>query len=84
MSPHKPPAAAKALLRFLLPGPVFDEFAGDLEERFHRVAKSNPSAARHAYWKDVLSPTVLRFRREARGMPLPRDHPRARDEETVS
>jgi predicted permease len=71
VSPHKPPAAATALLRFLLPGPVFDEFAGDLEERFHRVAESNPSAARRAYWKDVLSPTVLRFRREARGMPLP-------------
>ena len=71
MSPHHPPAAAQALLRLLLPGTVHDSFAGDLEERFHRLASSDVRAARRGYWKDVLSPTVLRFRKETRGMPLP-------------
>ena len=71
MSPYRPPLAARALLRLLLPGSVHDSFAGDLEERFHRLAESDLRAARGGYWKDVLSPTILRFRKEARGMPLP-------------
>lgn len=71
MSPYRPPAAARALLRLLLPGAVHEEFAGDLEERFHRVAEVDVKSARRNYWRDVLSPTVIRFRREARGMPLP-------------
>ena len=33
MSPHRPPALARALLRLLLPGALHDAFAGDLEER---------------------------------------------------
>lgn len=71
LSRHRPPLAARALLRLLLPGSIHESFAGDLEERFHRLAKSNPRAARRGYWTDVLSPTVRRFRSEARGMPLP-------------
>lgn len=70
-SPARPPALARALLRVLLPAAVRESFAGDLEERFHRDAHDDPSAARRAYWKSVLSPTVLHLRREVRGMPLP-------------
>ena len=54
-----------------MPGALHDAFAGDLEERFHRTAEVDLSAARRGYWRDVLSPTILRFRREAKGMPLP-------------
>ena len=68
---RRPPAAARALLRILLPGDLYEVFAGDLEERFHTTAERNPSLARREYWKDVLSPTVLRLRREVRGMSLP-------------
>ena len=71
MSPHRPPRLARALLRLRLPGALHDAFAGDLEERFHRTAEVDLSAARRGYWRDVLSPTILRFRREAKGMPLP-------------
>ena len=71
MSPHPPPRLARALLRLLLPGALHDAFAGDLEERFHRTAEVDLAAARRGYWRDVLSPTILRFRREAKGMPLP-------------
>ena len=75
MTPHRPPAAARALLRLLLPGDVHESFAGDREERFHRVGQTSLAQARLDYWKDVLSPTVLRLRREARGMPLPQGSP---------
>lgn len=71
MTDRRPPAAARALLRLLLPRDVHDAFAGDLEERFHRVGATSARRARLGYWKDVLSPTVLRLRREAKGMPLP-------------
>lgn len=71
MSPHRPPLVARVLLRLLLPWALHDAFAGDLEERFHRLAQTDPGRARRKYWGDVLSPTVLRFRSEARGMPLP-------------
>lgn len=71
MRPRRPPFVARALLRLFLPGAIHESFAGDLEERFHGLAESDPEAARRGYWGDVLSPTVLRFRREARGMPLP-------------
>ena len=67
----RPPALARAVLRWRLPAALHDSFAGDLEERFARLVGVDPRAARRAYWKDVLSPTVLRFRREARGMALP-------------
>ena len=71
MSPHRPPRLARALLRLRLPEALHDAFAGDLEERFHRTAGVDLSAARRGYWRDVLSPTILRFRRAAKGMPLP-------------
>jgi len=71
LSPHRPPAAAQALLRLLLPGAVYESFAGDLEERFHRTAATDLAAARRSYWKDVLSPSVLQCRKESQGMPLP-------------
>lgn len=71
MSHRRPPLPARLLLSLLLPSAVREAFAGDLEERFHRTADADPRAARRAYWRDVLSPTVLRLRKEARGMPLP-------------
>lgn len=61
MSRRRPPIVARALLRFILPADLHEAFAGDLEERFQRVADSNEMAARRGCWKDVLSPTVLRF-----------------------
>ncbi|HSM61846.1 MAG TPA: permease prefix domain 2-containing transporter, partial [Longimicrobiales bacterium] len=67
----RPPALARALLRALLPAGVREAFAGDLEERFHRDVARDARVARRSYWKNVLSPTVLRLRREVRGMPLP-------------
>ncbi len=70
-APSRPPLLARLLLHVLLPATVRDGFAGDLEERFHREASRNLSAARRHYWKDVLSPSLFRLRREARGMPLP-------------
>jgi predicted permease len=63
------------LLRALLPGSVHEALAGDLEERFAHRAATDPGAARRSYWKDILSPTLLRLRREARGMPLPPGSP---------
>ena len=64
MSRRRPPLLARLLLGLLLPRSVRDDFAGDLEERFQRTAADRPRAARRAYWRDVLSPTVLRLRRE--------------------
>ncbi|MEQ9400106.1 MAG: ABC transporter permease [Longimicrobiales bacterium] len=68
---RRPPLLARLILRAVLPGSVHDGFAGDLEQRFHRTAATDPRAARHAYWRDVLSPSLLALRREARGMGLP-------------
>ncbi|MEK9499624.1 ABC transporter permease [Gaopeijia maritima] len=73
----RPPLLARALLRLLLPGSVHDAFAGDLEERFARDHDTDPRAARRGYWRDVLSPSVLRLRREVKGMPLPPGTPPA-------
>lgn len=67
----RPPLLARWLIRRLLPAAVRDAFAGDLEERFAREHASDPGRARRNYWRDVLSPTVLRLRREVKGMPLP-------------
>ena len=75
MAPDRPPVVARALLRVLLPGDVHESFAGDLEEHFHRVGRASLAQAHLGYWKDVLSPTVLRLQREARGMPLPPGSP---------
>ena len=74
-SSPRPPRLARALLRLLLPqgsGGIRDSFAGDLEERFRQRATTDPRGARRVYWNDVLSPTVLRLRREVKGMHLPR------------
>lgn len=68
---HRPPPLARLLVRLALPAAVRDGFAGDLEERFRREAGRDPAGARRRYWKEVLSPTLLRLRREARGLPLP-------------
>jgi len=68
----RPPRLARLLLRLALPAAVREGFAGDLEERFQRDAARSLYAARRRYWRDVLSPSLLRLRREARGMPLPR------------
>ncbi|MBT8402225.1 MAG: ABC transporter permease [Gemmatimonadetes bacterium] len=65
------PRIARILLRLLLPAGVRDGFVGDLEERFQREAVDDPVRARRSYWKDVLSPSILRLRKEVRGMPLP-------------
>jgi len=78
----RPPALARWLVDRLLPGGVREAFAGDLLERFEREAARDPRGARRTYWKDVLSPTVLRLRREVRGMPLPRARRPGPDEET--
>lgn len=74
-SPPHPPALARWILGLLLPAGVRDAFAGDLEERFARDAGRDLRGARRAYWRDVLSPTVLRLRREVQGMPLPPGSP---------
>ncbi len=68
---RRPPFLARLLGRAILPRSVRDDFMGDLDERFAREALDDPAAARRAYWHDVLSPTVLRLRREVKGMPLP-------------
>ena len=70
-TPLRPPALARWILRLALPEVVRDGFAGDLEERFHAEAAHDPAAARRRYWRDVLSPTLLRLRHEAKGQPLP-------------
>lgn len=70
-SSSRPPALARLILRLALPEIVRDGFAGDLEERFHAEAEHDLAAARRRYWKDVLSPTLLHLRREAKGQPLP-------------
>ncbi|MDX1493128.1 MAG: permease prefix domain 2-containing transporter, partial [Longimicrobiales bacterium] len=67
----RPPSLARLLLRVLLPDPLHESFAGDLEERFRRTATSDLRRARAEYWKSVLSPSVLTLRKESRGMPLP-------------
>jgi len=67
----RPPRLARWLLRLLLPASVRDGFLGDLEERFHRTAETDLARARRDYWRDALSPSIWRLRREARGMPLP-------------
>ncbi len=74
----RPPRIAELLLRLLVPGPVGDAFAGDLEERFRRRHASAPIRARIEYWSDVLSPSVLRLRAEARGLAHPPGTPPAR------
>jgi predicted permease len=71
VTPRRPPLFARVLLRLMLPAELHESFAGDLEERYQRRVEANPLAARLAYWKDALSPTLLRLRRESRGMPLP-------------
>jgi len=71
MNRRRPPWLARLLLRSLLRRDLHEVFAGDLEERFIRTSERDPAAARRGYWKDVLSPTVLQLRREARGTPLP-------------
>lgn len=70
-SDPRPPLLARALLSLILPRSVREGFLGDLEERFRTVAREDLAAARRAYWKDALSPSLLRLRREVRGMPLP-------------
>lgn len=70
-APPRPPALARWILALLLPAGVREAFAGDLEERYEREATRDLRAARRGYWNDVLSPTVLRLRREVRGMHLP-------------
>ena len=67
----RPPWVARALLRLLVPADVHDPLAGDLEERFAATAAGDPRRARREYWRDVLSPSLLRLRSETRGMPLP-------------
>jgi putative ABC transport system permease protein len=76
--PPRPPRIAALLLRLLLPGPVGDAFAGDLEERYRRRHVSHPIRARLEYWSDVLSPSVLSLRAEARGLAHPPGTPPAR------
>lgn len=71
MSAPRPPALARLFLRVVLPSDLQEAFEGDLEERFQREYERSPGRARTAYWKDVLSPSLIRMRRESRGMPLP-------------
>jgi len=66
----RPPLLARALLRVVAPPELYTELAGDLEERFHARSEDG-SGASLGYWKDVVSPSMLRLRREVRGMPLP-------------
>lgn len=68
---RRPPWLARIVLRLVAPPGLYTELAGDLEERFRAAATTDPRAARLAYWKDVCSPSMLRLRRESRGMPLP-------------
>ena len=75
MTPPTPPRLAARLLRALVPGPVGEAFAGDLEERFARRHRESPLLARLEYWREVLSPSVLRLRTEARGIDTWRAEP---------
>lgn len=68
---YTPPVLARLFLRLILPRDLHTAVAGDLEERFQRDAAVDPAAARRSYWRDALSPSLLRLRRESRGMPLP-------------
>lgn len=69
MSRHRPPRLARRLLRLLVPGEIGESLAGDLEERFQRLVGTDPRRARLDYWKDVLSPSVLRLRKEIQRLP---------------
>lgn len=71
MPSPRPPFLARLLLRALLPSSIREGFLGDLEERFRAQATHDPAGARRRYWKDALSPSLLRLRREVKGMPLP-------------
>ncbi len=71
MPAHRPPLLARLLLRLRVPAHIREGFVGDLEERFHRTAGHDPRAARRAFWRDALSPSLGALRREARGMSLP-------------
>lgn len=54
---------AQWLLRILTPDAVRSQLLGDLAERFHRVHRERGwRAARAWYWRNVLSPDVLRLR----------------------
>jgi predicted permease len=70
LSHARPPLLARVLLNALLPDDLHEAVAGDLEERFRAKASADLGAARRAYWRDVLSPSLLELRRETRGMPL--------------
>lgn len=85
MRPRRPPFVARALLRLFLPGAIHESFAGDLEERFHGLAESDPEAARRGYWGGRVVPHGAALPpRGARHAPTPNVHPPARGEEMVS
>jgi len=71
MSDRQPPLLARVLLRLLLPDDLHEAVAGDLEERFQTSSRIDRGAARRAYWRDVLSPSLRELKKETRGMPLP-------------
>ena len=66
-----PPLLARLLLRLIAPREVYDEVARDLAESYTaHVARAGRLRARWRYWREVLSPTMVSLRREARGLPL--------------
>lgn len=72
------PFFSRLWVRSILPASIRDAVLGDLEERFHREAASDPAEARRAFRRDAFSPALLRLRREVKGMPLtPGSRPRS-------
>lgn len=73
---HSPPRLARRLLRLLVRDEIRQEVEGDLEELFRRRLRDDGVlAARMAYWKQILSPTLLRLRRESAGVTPTRGAP---------
>ena len=67
----RPPVLGRLLLRLTVPASLREEVSGDLEETFRRrVDAGHPFRARLGFLRDVLSPSLLRLRREARGLDL--------------
>jgi hypothetical protein len=55
----RPPLLAERWLRRIVPVQLQTFLLGDLEERFHAIARSSPFRARLWYWRQALSAALL-------------------------